>query len=305
MKKSLFTVLLLLMPLWVSAQQLTITTDTIGQLARLLPDSNRYSVEELKICGPLNGNDVKTIQLITNRVRPKKANERLIRVLDLSEATITESKGSYRMKADVLPAGMFLNCKSLEKVILPNSTAEVSRSCFSGCLNLQEVVIPEGTEIINDYAFFNCGSLKEVHFPQSLTTIKNHAFDGCVLFTEIEIPSNVTQMEVYAFNNCRNLQRVNILGNINRLSNYAFASCSSLQEITIPSSVTLIGNCAFKFCSALANIQMPETISEIGSNAFEDCVSLKDIEISTASIIGSEAFKGYHRHQDRECQPYR
>ena len=38
---------------------------------------------ELKICGPLNGSDLKMIQLITNRVRPKKATDAVLKLLDL------------------------------------------------------------------------------------------------------------------------------------------------------------------------------------------------------------------------------
>ena len=227
MKKILTTILLLLTSLWITAQQLTITTDAEGQLAQLLPDSSRNSVEELAISGPLNGNDMKIIQLIANRNRIKKGSDRMLRVLDLSEATLTGGKSSFRMKAGTLPAAMFLNCKSLQKIILPNTTSEVSRSCFSGCVNLEEVIIPEGTEVIGEYAFNNCSALRAVTLPQSLTTIKNHAFDGCLLFTEIEIPANVTKMDAYAFNNCVHLQQAHIKAGINRLADNAFSGCDS------------------------------------------------------------------------------
>ena len=55
-------------PLFAMAQEMTVTVDSVGQLASQLPDSIRYSMTELKITGPLNGNDLKIIQLITNRI---------------------------------------------------------------------------------------------------------------------------------------------------------------------------------------------------------------------------------------------
>ena len=135
---------MVMLPMGALAQQMTITTDSVGQLGQQLPDSIRYTMQELKICGPLNGNDLKVIQLITSRLKPKKPTDQVLTMLDLSEANIIEGKGNFRTRADVLPAAMFLNCKALERVVLPNGTLEVSRSCFSGCVSLREVEIPDG-----------------------------------------------------------------------------------------------------------------------------------------------------------------
>ena len=57
------------------AQQLTVNVDSVGQLAAQLPDSIRYTMEELKVCGPLNGADLKIVQQIANRNKAKKAGE--------------------------------------------------------------------------------------------------------------------------------------------------------------------------------------------------------------------------------------
>ena len=192
MKKTIFALAMMLLSLTAGAQQMIVTVDSVGQLARQLPDSIRYTMSELKICGPLNGSDIKIIQLIVNRLKAKKASEHVLTALDLSEATIVEGKGSFRTSADMLPAAMFLNCKALERVVLPNATPEVSRSCFSGCVSLKEVVIPDETTVINDYAFNGCLSLKDIKMPYALTTIGKHAFDGCKSLGTIDIPETVT-----------------------------------------------------------------------------------------------------------------
>ena len=174
MKKIFVTLLIIILQLSAGlAQELTVTVDSVGRLAQQLPDSIRYSMTELKISGPLNGNDLKIIQLITRNARTRKPTDQVLTVLDLSEATITESKGSFRTKADVLPAAMFQGCKNLERVVLPNSTIEVSRSCFSGCVNLKEVEIPDGTRLIGDYAFNGCTSIERIKLPEELTAIDN------------------------------------------------------------------------------------------------------------------------------------
>ena len=181
MKRTLISLTLVIAQITVGlAQQMTVTVDSVGQLSKQLPDSIRYTISELKICGPLNGSDLKIIQLMTSRLKAKKPTDAVLTSLDLSEATITESKGGFRTRADLLPAAMFLNCKALEKVALPNGTNEVSRSCFSGCVSLKEVIIPENVRIINDYAFNGCVNLASITLPYDLQTIENHAFDGCV-----------------------------------------------------------------------------------------------------------------------------
>ena len=135
--------LLAFLPFTSAAQQMTVTVESEGELGNQLPDSIRYTMTDLKICGPINASDIKVIQLITSRLKAKKSNEQVLTSIDLSEAKIAEGKGLMRNSANVLPAAMFLNCKALERVILPNDLVEISRSCFSGCISLKEVVIPE------------------------------------------------------------------------------------------------------------------------------------------------------------------
>ena len=194
MKKLLLSLLLLISYLSFSpvrAQELVVTVDSIGQFGTRLPDSLRFSMTELKITGPMGGADLKILQNMLKNPRQKKSTDKVLAVLDLSEASIVESRGSFHTKTDILPSSMFQGCKNLERVILPSSTQEVSISLFSGCVNLKEVEVPEGTLVINKYAFNGCVSLKEIKLPSTITAIKNHAFDGCTSLSNIEIPDAV------------------------------------------------------------------------------------------------------------------
>ena len=143
----------------------------MGLLATQLPDSIRYTIERLKISGPLNGSDIKVIQQMTSRVRPKKAGDAVLKEIDLSDATIEEGKGTFRTRGGVVPAAMFLNSKVLERITLPATAIEIGRSCFSGCINLQEVVLPETLQTIGDYAFNGCTSLDGLELPPTLTAM--------------------------------------------------------------------------------------------------------------------------------------
>ena len=235
----LFTI----MPLTSAAQHLTVTVDAEGQLGAQLPDSIRYTMTDLKICGPLNTNDMKIIQLITSRVKAKKSGEQVLTSLDLSEAEIAESKGVVRSSANNLPSAMFLNCKALERVVLPDKMTELSRSCFSGCIKLKEVVLSEATEVIGDYAFNNCVSLENITVSPRLKSIGKHAFDGCTMLSEISLPETLTLIDAFAFNNCKVLESINLQETeVSRINDNAFTNCQQLKSLELPQTVTAIGN---------------------------------------------------------------
>ena len=140
-----------------TAQELVVTVDTVGQLATRLPDSLRFSMTELKITGPLGGNDMKLLQSILKNPRQKKPTDKVLTAIDLSEVSVQDSRGSFHTKADMLPASMFLGCKNLERVSLPAALTEVSISCFSGCVNLKEVELPGGMRCMGHDLLHNIG----------------------------------------------------------------------------------------------------------------------------------------------------
>ena len=199
MRKNIILTFMLAFAATVQAQITTITVDSVGKLSTLLPDSIRFTYEELKVCGPLNTSDIKTLQLMANRTKPRQEGHRLLRVLDLSEVTLPEGKGLFKSKAGVLPVSAFMGCKSLERVVLPESSTEISRSCFSGCSSLKEIVVPKGITAIGDYAFANCAALQEITIPETIDKIGSHAFDGCQTFTDVKLPEGLTFIESYTF----------------------------------------------------------------------------------------------------------
>ena len=114
-------ILLAMLPMLFTAKAADITVDSVGKLATQLPDSIRYTMAELKINGPLNGQDLKLLQQIFTRTKTNKKNpaECLVTSVDLSGAIIVEGKEGLKTQNGQLPASLFAGAKNLQQVVLP------------------------------------------------------------------------------------------------------------------------------------------------------------------------------------------
>ena len=141
--------------------------------------------------------------------------------------------------------GVFLNCKTIETVKLPDTLESLADHCFSGCSNLKEIVIPGSVKEIYSSTFEQCNSLKSVKIEEGVTGISSDMFRYCGLLTDVVLPDTIKS-----------------------IGGEAFCKCSSLRTITIPDSVETIGNSVFMGCSSLADVKLPEKITTIPSETF-------------------------------------
>ena len=120
-------ILLALLPMLFTAKAADIKVDSVGKLATLLPDSTRFTIAELKVSGPLNGQDLKLLQQIVTRTKTNKKNpdECLVTSVDLADAIIVEGKEGVKTKNGELPASLFAGAKNLQKVVLPVSITAI------------------------------------------------------------------------------------------------------------------------------------------------------------------------------------
>jgi hypothetical protein len=104
-------------------------------------------------------------------------------------------KEDYGITAVVVPAtvkkiggefGMvFIRCKNLTTVILPDTLEEIGSGTFEYCFSLHTVNIPAGIKKIGMEAFYQCGELYNLSIPDSITAIEWEApygwshFEGC------------------------------------------------------------------------------------------------------------------------------
>ena len=96
--------------------------------------------------------------------------------------------------------GMFSGCKSLTKVVVPESVRDIRKNAFSWCENLTTVNIPESVTVIGKNAFTGCGSLTTVNIPHNLEVIEYGAFSNCSRLKSLILPDTVSTIEANAFN---------------------------------------------------------------------------------------------------------
>ena len=140
--KRLFTLVLAALPMLAFAQTTkNVTVDAVGQLAKQIPNDEKFKISELKVSGPLNAADIKLLQQIVNRSKAnEKKGECVVTSVDISEAVFTEGKEA--VATNKLPNGLFSGAKSLLKVTLPEGITNISKSCFDGCSSLPDIRIP-------------------------------------------------------------------------------------------------------------------------------------------------------------------
>jgi len=173
----------------------------------------------------------------------------------------------------------FQNCTGLTTINIPNSVSTLGKYVFQGCSNLASVFIPNSIFTIGDYSFQNCSSLTSIEIPNSVTSIGTGAFAGCTSFTAITIPDNVIKIGSGAFSDCINLSSISLPTTLTSIEATVFQNCSSLTSITLPNNVTYIGTSAFKGCTGLSSISIPRGVNTINKSAFQGCSSLISISL--------------------------
>lgn len=93
---------------------------------------------------------------------------------------------------------MFLNCKEIHYVKLPDNLYELGKSVFQGS-GLRNIQIPLHTKAIPENAFFLCDDLIEVLLPNNLEKIENSAFWACKALSHIDLPRNISIIGDRAF----------------------------------------------------------------------------------------------------------
>ena len=99
----------------------------------------------------------------------------------------------------------FAKCKSVKKVVLPESLVCIGEYAFSES-SLTEIELPNGLKEIGRRAFGDCNNLKRVDIPDSVEKLGDSAFAYCQNLVEVNVPSH-TALGKDVFLDCPKLKR--------------------------------------------------------------------------------------------------
>ena len=307
MKKHVLLVILMLLPLVVSAQvKRTIHVETAGTLPALIADAEKYSIEDLTLTGELNGTDFRLLRKMAGKGTEDidDLTDGKLKKLDLSGVKIVPG-GDYYLEGPGHGERNRHYCINADE--LPDYV-------FSFC-NFTELTLPDNLLVIGSSALRGCADLKQLSLPQTLTTIRDAAFSSAL--TSITIPRNVTLIEgnpflsTGYFSTTYNLAAIIVEeGNtvydsregcnaiIETASNTLISGCSNtviphtvvaigpnafyyanMSSIVIPDNIKSIGESAFYGCGKLNSIIIPNSVTSIGARAFDECTSLTTVRI--------------------------
>lgn len=169
----------------------------------------------------------------------------------------------------------------VKKVVIPESVQHID-SAFVECTSLEEVVLPSGLKTIGSHCFACCTALKEISLPEGLETIGWGAFKECSQLEQVVIPASVQEIDTIAFWNCEKLRTVVLPDTVTNVDGSAFAGTPWLEEQT-EEFVTAGDGLLIRYNGNETVVEIPENIKYLNNYNFD----MKD-RPSTETIPGRE-----------------
>lgn len=126
---------------------------------------------------------------------------------------------------------VFLNCKALTSIVIPDGITKIPYQTFRGCENLESVKLPSNLKGIHSYSFYNTKKLPLIDIPESLEYIYEWAFSESGI-QSIVIPNGVYQINRGVFYNCSNLTEIVLPGRVFSYDDSNFSNCKALTKVT-------------------------------------------------------------------------
>ncbi len=159
--------------------------------------------------------------------------------------------------------GAFKDCKSLGKIVLPETIEKIGMGAFFNCAYLPSIILPESVKEIGQAAFRDCKMLKSINLPNGLTLLNGLTFYGCRSLESIELPNSLSSISLRVFEGCESLASVKIPKGLTKIGEASFAGCSSLETIDMGDSLEFLSLHYFEGCNALKTIVLPKTVKWI------------------------------------------
>ncbi len=162
----------------------------------------------------------------------------------------------------------FLNCDSLETVIIGDNVKIVSQRLFQKLPSLSHITIPGNVRTVGYAAFINSG-LRSVNLQDGLKEIGPYAFEGTKI-DSIYIPSSVDSIASAAFRSCDSLKVIsyNASNTVSTYSTSPFAKCANVEKVIIGENVSMIQKNLFRDFPNLKTVEIPGNVKSIGNYSF-------------------------------------
>lgn len=157
------------------------------------------------------------------------------------------------------------NVSNLGSIVTLGNGSSGGEGVFQDCTSLTRVVLPEGLTTIGGYAFSGCTSLAECNIPSTVTKIMLSAFAGTAL-KRIIIPEGVTTITRFLCSNCSQLELLDIPSTITYLQWQILKGSSATTLICRVTTPPSADGEALRY-SNLVNIYVPDSSVEAYKNA--------------------------------------
>jgi len=191
--------------------------------------------------------------------------------------------------------------QTVKTMVIPSTVTSIGAHFLRECRSIEKVTIYASDADLYDAEFYGCTGLKEVYMAESKITVlggsqKGNAFTGCSSLTTIEFNPNLTYIASATFKGCSSLERIEIPDSVTAIESWAFNGCSKLSYLKLPKSLTKIGNNCIQG-TAIKELVIPHSTTTIAKDAIPQNGSLEIMYLpktdETESINGGFLNAGY------------
>ena len=208
---------------------------------------------------------------------------------------------------------IFLDAKSLEKVVIGKNVKKLNAGMFISCNKLSDLTILTEEAEINNYVLDTTVNLKEIKVNKdnskyivedgilfSKDGSKIYAYPTGKVEDTYKIPSNVKEIGNSAFYDCRSLKNIDIPSTVEKVGgnafqgssiitasinastsgNYIFLDAKSLEKVVIGKNVKKLNAGMFINCNKLSDLTILTEEAEINNNVLDTTVNLKEIKVN-------------------------
>ena len=284
-------------------KQIIIKLDKAGTLSDKIGSTKKYKITNLKIAGEINGKDWKFIRDMAGgnycisgggSYGISEYTSGKLSKLDLSEVIIVadpengyaQSIGRgggisyyYVKDKEIIPTCMFVNCRSLQELIIPSYITSIGASAFKRS-GLQSIVLNDGIVDIGTCAFED-SKIASINIPESLKTIGLDAFAGCNQLVAV-YTKKVTDwlgLDIRYWEYSYRQWNFHSASNPLSLAHHLYINDKEVVQLDIPEDIVEIPDGAFYGGSAITKVLFPLSVQKVGFAAFEDCNSVSSVSI--------------------------